>query len=177
MEVADRVARHSDSESLDAAHNADPALARLCYALCRALKPSRVLETGVAYGITTAFLLKAMEANGAGHLWSIDLPPLAPKAGQAVGRAVPESLRARWTLLRGKSRRILADLAARLDPLDMFIHDSLHTYGNETFEFSAAWPHLRLGGLLVADDIEAHPAWSDWECKAGPESRLAPSPP
>ncbi|MDT8069966.1 MAG: class I SAM-dependent methyltransferase [Terriglobia bacterium] len=168
MESAERLAPHSDSKGFGAAHNADPALARLCYAVVRALRPDRVLETGVAHGITTAFLLKALETNGTGHLWSIDLPPLVPKAREFVGRAVPERLRSRWTLCRGQSHRILPGLVRQLQPLDIFIHDSLHTYRNETFEFATAWPHLRRGGLLISDDIEAHPAWLDWQHRVQP---------
>ena len=167
-QVADCLAHSSSRGNFDSAHNADPALARLCYVLCRALKPTHVLETGVAHGITTAFLLKALEVNGTGHLWSIDLPPLASNADDSVGRAVPKELRSRWTLCRGKSRRILPALLRHLAPIDIFIHDSLHTYRNETFEFATAWPQLRNHGVLVSDDIEAHPAWVDWERKVRP---------
>src|SRR6266480_7212838 len=66
-------------------HNADFSLARLAYALCRALKPSVVMETGVAYGVSTAFLLKALDVNRNGRLHSIDLPPLARAADHFVG--------------------------------------------------------------------------------------------
>lgn len=162
-ETAFRMAQSLALDRLDKRHNADPSLARICYALCRALKPKTVIETGVAYGITTAYLLKAMECNCHGHLWSIDLPPLAPGAEESVGRAIPEYLRSRWTLYRGKSVRILPDLARKVSPVDMFIHDSLHTYRNELFEFETVWPHLVSGGILVADDIEGHRAWLDWE--------------
>src|SRR4051812_6926009 len=70
-------------------HNADFALSRLCYAVCRARKPRVVVETGVAFGVTTAFILKALEQNGSGELHSVDLPPLGRAAEKQVGSLVP----------------------------------------------------------------------------------------
>src|SRR5215217_5027776 len=55
---------------------ADSRFARLGYLLCRLISPSVVLETGVAYGVSSAFILKALEVNGSGTLHSVDLPPL-----------------------------------------------------------------------------------------------------
>jgi predicted O-methyltransferase YrrM len=167
-ETMHRLRQFSSRDSLDQKHNADPKLASICYALCRALKPKNVIETGVAYGITTAFILKAMHVNGIGHLYSVDLPPLAPNANESTGRAVPDCLRSRWTLCRGKSSRILPTLLRQVETIDIFIHDSLHTYQNELFEFETAWPFLRGSGVLVSDDIEEHPAWLDWESRAKP---------
>src|SRR5437588_1399250 len=70
-------------------HDADFALARLCYALCRLRKPEVVVETGVGYGVTSAFLLQALAVNNQGQLWSIDLPPLAHGADEQVGCLIP----------------------------------------------------------------------------------------
>jgi hypothetical protein len=55
-------------------HNADFLLTRLAYAMCRALKPNVVVETGIAYGVSTAFVLKALDVNRNGKLHSVDLP-------------------------------------------------------------------------------------------------------
>ena len=54
---------------------ADSLLARLL-PVCRLLEPQVVLETGVAYGVSSAFILRALEENGHGILHSVDLPPL-----------------------------------------------------------------------------------------------------
>src|SRR3954467_3344478 len=53
-------------------HNADFVLAKACYVVCRALAPEIIVETGVAHGVTSAFLLKALDANGRGALHSVD---------------------------------------------------------------------------------------------------------
>jgi hypothetical protein len=34
----------------------------------------KVVETGVAHGVTSRFILEALSRNGDSHLWSIDLP-------------------------------------------------------------------------------------------------------
>jgi hypothetical protein len=83
--------------------NADRHLARLCYAVCRLLKPAIAVETGVAFGVTSAYVLKALEKNGGeGALHSVDLPPLHAKGAERfVGAAIPGDLRGRWSLYRG----------------------------------------------------------------------------
>ena len=143
-------------------HAADMSLARLCYAVCRLRKPSVVVETGVAHGVSSAFLLKALSANGSGELWSIDLPPLAEGADDQVGRLVPADLRPRWHLLRGRSRHLLPKLVSELPAIDLFLHDSLHTHRNITFEFRTVWPKLSPGGLLLSDDVELNRAFENF---------------
>jgi hypothetical protein len=44
------------------------------YVCIRALKPQIMVETGVSSGSSTHYILKAMELNGQGKLYSIDLP-------------------------------------------------------------------------------------------------------
>jgi hypothetical protein len=148
-------------------HNADARIARLCYVACRALRPETVVETGVAYGVTTTFVLTALERNGRGQLHSIDLPPLAANADDLVGRLVPEELKSRWTLHRGASRRVLPALLARLGAVDVFIHDSLHTSRNMAFELELAQRHRAPRFALVADDIEQNGAFSGYLRDAG----------
>jgi predicted O-methyltransferase YrrM len=144
-----------------AIHSADVALARCCYAACRALKPDVVVETGVAYGVTSAFLLQALNENGQGRLASIDLPPLGPNADQFAGIAVPMRLRGRWRLHRGVTKRLLPGLLDETGPVDLFVHDSLHTYRNMRWEFETVWPHLGDGGMVIADDVQGNPAFKE----------------
>ena len=143
--------------------NADPCLARLCYIACRLLKPTVVIETGVAYGVTSAFILKALEKNDRdGTLHSIDLPPLeGGSANQFVGAAVPEYLRRRWVLHLGASKRILPKLLKRIKKVDLFVHDSLHTYRNMRREFEMVLPYLGRGSMIIADDVGNNPAFKE----------------
>jgi predicted O-methyltransferase YrrM len=140
---------------------ADSLLARCCYLMCRLLKPDVVVETGVAYGVSSAFILRALEVNGRGVLHSVDLPPLRREYERLWGVAVDKTLGGRWTLHRGSSARVLSRLLEELETVDLFVHDSLHAYRNMRREFEAVWPHLRTGGALVADDVERNRAFGE----------------
>ena len=103
-----------------------------------------------------------------GHLYSIDSPEFSGetrqdfwegKAGAVVpadeesGWLVPGPLRERWTLLLGKSRDRLPPLLSELERIDLFLHDSEHSFENQLFEFGTAFQHLGPGGVLLASDI------------------------
>jgi predicted O-methyltransferase YrrM len=140
---------------------ADSLFARLCYLACRLTTPETVVETGVAYGVSSAYVLRALEQNGRGTLQSVDLPPLRREYERFWGVAVPEDLREGWRLHRGASRRVLPGLLRESGPVGLFVHDSLHTRRNMRREFDAVWPSLTPGGLLLADDVERNGAFAD----------------
>jgi predicted O-methyltransferase YrrM len=137
----------------------DSLLARCCYLMCRLLKPDVIVETGVAYGVSSAFVLRALEENGRGVLHSVDLPPLRRGYERFWGIAVNKALRGRWKLHRGSSARVLPRLLE--GAVDLFVHDSLHTYRNMRREFEAVWPHLRTGSVILADDVERNRAFGE----------------
>jgi predicted O-methyltransferase YrrM len=146
----------------------------LQYATVRAFKPACVVETGVANGVSSAYLLLAMERNQKGSLHSIDvgnrsfLPP-----GKKTGWIVPDWLRERWTLCLGDARELLPQVLAALGFVDVFIHDSLHTYEHMKFEYEQAYPHLRTGGILISDDALWNPAFSEFaRTVAAPSARV-----
>ena len=137
------------------------------YLLIRTLKPKVVVETGVAAGESTSYVLQALSDNGKGVLYSIDMPVqwyVTPKGslwvdvlpiGAQPGYLIPDELRDRWKLVLGRSSEKLPALLENLGEIDLFLHDSEHTYDNMTFEFNCAWTHIRPGGFLATDD----PTW------------------
>lgn len=144
------------------------------YAMVRALRPEIVVETGGTPGKSSAFILRALERNNYGRLYTIDLrPPEAPTeripANMAHGMRpkgihttkwlLPEHLRARQTLLIGPAQEILSRLLRELGQVDIFFHDSDHSYEHMRWELETAYPFIRKGGMLVADDIRANRAW------------------
>lgn len=156
------------------------------YRLLRELRPEVAVETGVCNGVSTAFLLLALEDNGAGELHSIDLPEVAGEEyeegtfwdgkggavippGKEPGWMVPRKLRERWHLVLGRSQDELPPLIDRVGEIDFFMHDSEHSYECMRFEFGTAWPALREGGVLVADDVNVNPAWSEFTSEVGRE--------
>jgi predicted O-methyltransferase YrrM len=149
-------------------HNGDFSLGRLCYALTRIKRPNVIIETGVCYGVTSSFMLKALQVNGQGSLYSIDLPPLGENADAFVGRLIPAALRRNWRLNRGSSRKLLSGILQSIGAVDMFVHDSLHTYRNMRFEFELVAPYLTPDAIVVADDIEGNSAFDEWSRNAHP---------
>jgi hypothetical protein len=82
------------------------------WCLIRHVRPINAVETGVAHGMTSRFILEALETIGAGKLWSIDLPPLNPMSRREVGVVVHQTGVPidRWTYIAGTSRRRLPAL-------------------------------------------------------------------
>jgi Methyltransferase domain len=143
-------------ESFQSWNDGDAGLVRAIWCLVRHLKPRIVVETGVAHGVTSRCILEALEKNGDGHLWSIDLPPLERSWRRQVGAAVGDRYADRWSYLKGSSRRHLPELLSRLGQVDLFIHDSLHSERNVRFEIDRAWVALRQNGAIVVDDVDAN---------------------
>ncbi len=162
MDAKVRLATARIAGPFAASHSGDVALGRACYVLCRALRPQIALETGVAYGVTSAYVLAAMHLNGCGALHSVDLPPLASAAESHVGAVVPPELRERWTLHRGASRRVLPALLDRQGAIGLFVHDSLHTYLNVRDELRLVGPHLGSPSAVVIDDADMNGAPEEW---------------
>jgi predicted O-methyltransferase YrrM len=137
-------------------HNdADPAFIHAIWCLVRHLRATKVIETGVAHGVTSRFVLEGLRRNGGGRLWSIDLPPQTmSELHDQIGMAVDHDLANAWTYIRGSSRRYLPRLLQAVGMIDLFIHDSQHTEYNMLFEMRTAWQLIRPGGAMVVDDID-----------------------
>ncbi len=167
--VQERMAETRRNNPITAVHDGDFVLARLCYLGVRLIRPNKIVETGVASGVSSTFLLSALEANGGdGVLHSIDLPPLGPRVEDYVGILVPEELRSRWQLHRGSSRRVLPGLLSRLGTIDLFVHDALHTYWSQRAELRDVSRHLSERALVLADDIQENAAFHEWVAEQTP---------
>jgi predicted O-methyltransferase YrrM len=135
-------------------NDGDAGFIRAIWSFIRHVRPATVVETGVAHGMTSRFILQALEINQKGRLWSIDKPPYNPQTCKEVGCVVDVAeLRLRWTYIAGTSRRRLPALLKELQHVDLFVHDSLHSKRNVLFELETVWPHLNPGGVMVVDDI------------------------
>ncbi len=148
------------------------------YALVRLMQPQVVVETGGTPGNSSAFILRAMDRNGCGILHTIDLPPSGTldagqeqhggwiheglPAGKGSGWAVPEYLRPRHRQHLGDAKDLLPQVLALVPQVDLFIHDSDHSYAHMMWEFTTAWPHVRPGGVVMSDDVDANTAWREF---------------
>jgi Methyltransferase domain len=165
-------------ESFQAWNDGDAGFVRAIWCLIRHMQPKKVVETGVAHGVTSRFILEALARNGDGHLWSIDLPPVESHWRKQVAAAVGDSHASRWSYIEGSSRRRLPKLLSSLDKIDLFIHDSLHSERNVRFELDRAWAATGPIGAFVVDDVDANngfrsftqafPAQQSMICEAEP---------
>ncbi len=135
------------------------------FIIVRAIKPNIMIETGSFDGLSTAVILLAMAKNNKGTLFTIDLPnPHLPKDIEAEPAwIVPDYLRNRLQLKIGKSSDYLEAVIEQVGEIDLFYHDSWHTYKNMMFEYRTAWSALRLGGLLMSEYLpELNNAFTDF---------------
>jgi hypothetical protein len=144
------------------------------YAAVRAFAPDCVVETGIANGVSSSYLLLALQKNKRGHLHSIGLADTAfLSLGKDPGWLVPDWLRAPWQVHLGDAREILPLLLKHLGKIGIFIHDSLHTYDHMMWEFETAYPHLRSGGLIISDDALWNNSFYDFARKiSAPEVQI-----
>jgi hypothetical protein len=161
----------------------------LLHALIRDIKPKHVIETGVLHGMTSGFILEAIALNGAGALTSIDLPSLAETGpanrdgyndslpvGKQPGWIVPPRLHKHWDLKFGSSRTVLPEVCASVESIDVFIHDSEHSYSTMWFELITAWDAMHQGGILICDNIEANTSFFDFCRRVGRIPLVLPTP-
>jgi predicted O-methyltransferase YrrM len=144
------------------------------YAAVRAFQPEIIVETGVANGVSSAYLLLALHLNKRGTLYSIELgdPQYLP-VDKSPGWVVPAWLNSRWKLVIGDSRVLLPQLLMQIGPIDIFIHDSLHTYEHMIWEYRIAYRHLRPGGLLFSDDAAWNSAFGEFSREvAAPQAEV-----
>ena len=134
----------------------------ILYKICRMLKPKKVVETGVAYGNSSAYILLALQKNEKGTLYSIDSIFRPWESKEMIGSVIPNNLRENWKLIVGKSKEILKKTLLELEEIDIFFHDSLHTYKNMMFEFETAWPMIKKDGFLISDDVIGNNAFNDF---------------
>ena len=136
--------------------NAEEQLFILLYSLIRANKSKLIIETGVANGITTNAIMKALEESGGdGELNSFDVLPETSKAYLGGGN---------WNfyLLKGKKvhKQINSEVSS-LQNVDIWVHDSNHGYRWQKFEYLLALSVLNKNGILISDDIDASSAWGE----------------
>jgi cephalosporin hydroxylase len=134
------------------------------HALVQLLRPRHVIEVGVSSGVSSAYILAALERNGAGTLHSVDRPsrPRSPTKsrggtswslppGRMSGWAVPSRLKGRWDLRMGDKADVLPLLAKELPTAELFVYDVPHDCLESVREFQALDPLLPKGAVAIVD--------------------------
>lgn len=127
-------------------------------------KPRVMIETGVESGYSTEWFLTSMDKVGIGHLFSCDPAPSGFYDANPI-------VHPRFTFMREKSYTALDKIFGQMGPIDLFLHDSDHSWECQMWEFNWAWNHVRSGGIIASDDVGwgitldgggsiAHGAWN-----------------
>ncbi len=120
--------------------------------------PSKItVETGVGSGSSSLAILKASEDFN-GMLYSFDLGiRYGESPERPVGFLVPPELRNRWILTIGDSKKTLPEKLNDIGQVDIFFHDSEHTYEHVMFELDTILPRMKRRFLIAVDNYD----WTD----------------
>lgn len=129
------------------------------YITVRLLKPKVVIETGVGYGSSTAYILKALNDNNEGILRSIGVPYLFEDQINAKrALLVDEQLKNRWEYIEG----YVWDNQKKMHG-DLFLHDSDHCAEYMFWELNQAKKCFK---YILVHDASNNPAFTrafqDW---------------
>ncbi len=106
------------------------------------------------------FLLEytKLKENKSGRVYSIDLPGVGMPGlyGLYPGWIVPEKFNGKWSPVYGKSDKRLIPLLNSIGQVDIFLHDSEHSYRNMLFKFSSAPKFMKDGSLVLSDDVRSN---------------------
>lgn len=135
-------------------------------ALVRLRAPRHIVEVGVSSGVSSAYLLNALEKNDRGTLHSVDLPSFPRTSGalrglprnswslppgRSTGWAVPFPLRKRWDLRLGDKSDVLPLLAGELPDIDLLVYDVPHEDRTTRVELRILNPLLNAGSVVIVD--------------------------
>lgn len=123
------------------------------------------MRNGLLPGLNTSRLIQLMRA-------STDLPSTDPEilsqgtgelpAGKRTGWVIPDWFQTRHDLRLGPAQALLPKVHAEVGAVDVFLHDSDHSYTHMMFEMSLAWHFVRPGGWILADNIEQNQSFADF---------------
>ncbi len=134
----------------------------LIYTICERLNIENAIETGVAYGWSSAAILRSLSKRD-GKLISIDMPMLKQTDYHLIGVAVEDKLKANWELRREPDRFGLPKAIKKLNGfLELVHYDSDKSYLGRIWSQEIIWKNLKKGGIFISDDIEDNTAFMEF---------------
>jgi predicted O-methyltransferase YrrM len=140
-------------------YNSNSGTLELLRLFIRDARPNVVIETGVANGASTRKILSSFKEFKLfeSELYSFDIDPRV---------ASPDLTRSpQFNFVTVSSPDSFVASMNEISTVDLFYHDSDHSYGNQMLEYSTAWELLNPEkGILISDDINWSNAFLDF-CK------------
>lgn len=152
------------------------------YLLTRLIEPETILEIGVANGVSTTYILGALdEIESTADIRAIDKPQfeadIRSKRGSrglsGVGGVIPDEKEAGWVAPRDKRLKhgyqyyggdfttILPEIVDSLPPIDLAIYDASKDSTEMRIAYETLIQSLSTDGILLSDDIEVNDVFFD----------------
>ena len=133
----------------------DPRCGALLQKIIRELRPTICVEIGLAFGISTLYVLEALSESGGQKLIGMD-PAQFDEYWQGGGiynvkRAGYEAL---FEFYENTSQQILPRLAGEGLHIDFAFIDGWHTFDHTLIDFFYIDQLLNTGGVVVLDDVD-----------------------
>lgn len=162
----------------------EPALGQRVYEHIRESRPERVLELGSAHGVSAAYMAAALEANGRGHLTTVDHggaaydpPPERVLEGAGLAhRATIVRAHSSYNWFLKQQIEAASDPHGNCEPMYDFVYlDGAHNFTVDGLAVVLAEKLLRPGGWLLMDDLDWAYRQNPWfEPLPGPEGNARP---
>ena len=115
----------------------------LLYFVTRLLRPTTVVETGVAAGFSSRAFLTALRENGQGQLHSSDFPYFRiERPERFVGYLVEPDLRDDWDLHILGDHKNLPLIAGKAETIDLLHYHSDKSYAGRSYALQLLSDHL-----------------------------------
>jgi hypothetical protein len=126
--------------------------------LIKVQRPGCVVETGVANGASTRVILQSFREFDLSNssLWSFDIDP------KVFSSELERNSQFNKQIIDSPSSFLSA--IKKIGTIDLFYHDSDHSYENQLLEYNTAWDALSHHGILMSDDVNWSNAFLDF-CK------------
>lgn len=127
------------------------------YAVTRAARPTRVLETGTRAGVSTSAFAHALKENGDGGVvhtvdWARGMNAEGESYRHQVGELIPPEVEGQVRFHQADVRETLPTLLEELAP-NLVLFDDVHYPEHHAWEARTALSTLPRGTIVMCDDV------------------------
>jgi predicted O-methyltransferase YrrM len=145
-------------EEVEATGYIDPSCGALLQKVIRAIRPTVGVEVGLAFGISTLYILEVLKEAGGEKLIGMDP---AQHDNHWRGGGLHNILQAGYESLyefhENTSQQVLPALAREGQRIDFAFIDGWHTFDHTLIDFFYIDQMLSVGGVVVFDDVSYPP--------------------
>jgi hypothetical protein len=141
-------------ERVPVSSNIDPACGALLQKAIVEARPKIAIEVGLAYGISTLYMLEALAAAGAQKLIGMDPAQFDNFwRGGGLHNVKRSGYGGLYEFHESSSQQVLPMLAARGERVGLGFIDGWHTFDHALVDFFYIDQILEVGGVVVFDDV------------------------